>query len=75
MTVMKDGVQGKGDVYIVGLLGEQTLPLGTSSEQSKDFYLCRTNILVCRRETINMYCVGESKDDDEEEISKQVKGT
>lgn len=72
---MGDGVQGKGDVYIVGLLGEQTLPLGTSSEQGKDFYLCGTDLLACRRETINMYCVGESKDDDEEEISKQVKGT
>lgn len=67
------GVPGEGNVCIVGSLTEQTLPLGASSEQSKDFYLCGTDILACRRETINVYCVGESKDGEEEEISKQVK--
>lgn len=70
---MEDGVPGEGDVCIVGSLTEQTLPLAHQVNKVKTSTF-GTDILACRRETINMYCDGESKDDEEEEISKQVKG-
>lgn len=57
----------------VGSLIEQTLPLGTSSEQGKDCHRHGTDILACRRETIHVCYVGATKEE-EEEISEQVKG-